>query len=121
MANRLGSAQNEQHEAYGWSRGKQAGTSGHRKSPLLLLTTGLLPVVVGDPSRGSFQPAFVEETGYVEWTTGPARNKEVGDRGCMSNTKAAAIAAGCAISSVGHWWILPTATVRFVGGSAVGW
>ncbi|OCW28933.1 hypothetical protein C9382_17630 [Pseudomonas aylmerensis] len=45
MANRVGSAQNERHVAYGWSWGEQAGTSGHRESPLLLLTAGLLPAV----------------------------------------------------------------------------
>jgi len=45
MANRVGSAQNERHEAYGWSWGEQAGTDGHRESPLLLLTAGLLPAV----------------------------------------------------------------------------
>jgi len=62
MANRGGSAQNEGHEAYGWSRGEQAGTDGHRGSPLLLCTAGLLPAVGGDPRRVSFQPAFVGKT-----------------------------------------------------------
>ena len=44
MANRVGSAQNERHETYGRSVGEQAGTGGHRESPLLLIA-GLLPAV----------------------------------------------------------------------------